>query len=46
MIKRRFLSEYFYDFRIRFSKSFLLTVILIKIESYEFRVKKGENYVM
>ncbi|SQB59851.1 Uncharacterised protein [Clostridium perfringens] len=25
---------------------FLLTVILIKIENYEFRVKKGENYVM
>lgn len=29
-----------------FLSLFLLTVILIKIESYEFRVKKGENYVM
>lgn len=29
-----------------FLSLFLLTVILIKIENYEFRVKKGENYVM
>lgn len=28
-----------------FLSLFLLTVILIKIENYEFRVKKGENYV-
>lgn len=24
---------------------FLLTILLVKIESYEFRIKKGENYV-